>query len=79
LGNLPIVLHPLTQQLMSTWGGPQETMEKCSEIVTEAYSMPPNTLQMFDGDLPPGHRGTDRRQRWGTAGSRYTCSRSGLL
>jgi hypothetical protein len=41
----------------------QATMEQCSEIVSEAYAKPPENLDIFTGELPPGHRSTDRRQR----------------
>lgn len=38
-------------------------MERCSEIVTQAYSLPVTQLAIHTGELPPGHRTTDRRQR----------------
>eukprot|EP00775_Hariotina_reticulata_P005326 gene5326-5562_t len=62
--NVPGIPVPVPLHAAQLIAAEIETMEKCSEIVTEAYSIPLNCLQMFDGDLPPGHRSTDRRQRY---------------
>ncbi|KAF8058123.1 hypothetical protein HT031_005783 [Scenedesmus sp. PABB004] len=42
----------------------RETMERCALIVSEAYAKPPEELEIYEGELPPGHRASDRRQRY---------------
>ncbi|KAF6261025.1 hypothetical protein COO60DRAFT_1700004 [Scenedesmus sp. NREL 46B-D3] len=56
--------HMERKAYQSSFSSLRATMEQCAEIVSEAYAKPPEELDIFTGELPPGHRSTDRRQRY---------------
>lgn len=41
----------------------RSSMELCSQIVSDAYVMPAEQLLQFEGELPPHHNASHRRQK----------------